>query len=176
MMPVEDKYSVTRNELLDQLAWAMGGRTAEEIVFHDPTTGAENDIEKASSVANKMVTAYGMTAALGAIKIGTHSEEPVYGRYEENKNYSDETAYAIDQQIRILMEGAHNEAYRVLIANREILDALAAALLDKETLLEDELAKIFTNIKKAPLRPVWLSDQKRPASDLPPVPVPKSKV
>ncbi|MDR2538585.1 MAG: ATP-dependent zinc metalloprotease FtsH [Bifidobacteriaceae bacterium] len=175
IMPSEDRYSVTRNQLLDQLAWAMGGRVAEEVVFHDPTTGASNDIEKASEVARKMVTEYGMTAELGAVKIGSHSDEPFYGRYEESKNYSDETAFAIDREIRKLMEKAHDEAYKMINRNREILDKLAAALLEKETLLEDELKEIFQGIKKAPKRPVWLSSKSRPVSDLPPVPLRKPK-
>src|SRR5699024_11404541 len=77
VMPSEDKYSTTRNELLDQLAYAMGGRVAEEIVFHDPTTGAANDIEKATGIARKMVTQYGMSDRVGMVKMGGGSTEPM---------------------------------------------------------------------------------------------------
>ena len=80
VVPEEDKYSVTRNELLDQLAYAMGGRVAEEIVFHDPSTGASNDIEKATSTARKMVTQYGMSERVGAVKLGQGGGEPFLGR------------------------------------------------------------------------------------------------
>ncbi|HAA79842.1 MAG TPA: cell division protein FtsH, partial [Microbacteriaceae bacterium] len=80
VMPLDDKYSITRNELLDQLAYAMGGRVAEEIVFHDPTTGASNDIEKATAIARRMVTEFGMSATIGAVKLGSASGEVFLGR------------------------------------------------------------------------------------------------
>jgi cell division protease FtsH len=175
VMPTEDKYSLTRNELLDRLAWAMGGRVSEEVVFHDPTTGAADDIEKATEIAQNLVTVYGMTEQLGAVKIGSHANEPYYGRYEETKNYSDETAFAIDREVRKLIEHAHDEAYKIIMRNRPILDKLAAELLAKETLLENELTEIFKEVKKAPKRAQWLSSKKRPYSDAPPIPLPAPK-
>ena len=93
VLPDEDKYSQTRSELLDQLAYMMGGRAAEELVFHDPTTGAGNDIEKATNVARAMVTQYGMTERLGAIKLGENNAEPFLGRdMGHQRNYSEEVA------------------------------------------------------------------------------------
>ncbi|HSP53793.1 MAG TPA: ATP-dependent zinc metalloprotease FtsH [Cryobacterium sp.] len=179
VMPVEDRYSVTRNELLDQLAYAMGGRVAEEIIFHDPTTGASNDIEKATSTARKMVTEFGMSSAVGPLKLGQGSGEVFLGRdMGHQRDYSERVAESVDAEVRQLLEDAHDEAYEVLIANRAILDQLAAALLEHETLDQHALAEIFTGIVKLPQRPQWLSSDKRPVSDLPPIamPVPKASI
>ncbi|WP_417564199.1 ATP-dependent zinc metalloprotease FtsH [Microbacterium sp.] len=174
VMPLEDKYSVTRNELQDQLAWAMGGRVAEEIVFHDPTSGASNDIEKATGIARKMVTEFGMTSAIGPVKLGQSSGEVFMGRdMGHGRDFSESMAETVDEQVRALLEQAHNEAYEVLNANREILDKLALALLEKETLDHKEIAEIFTDVTKLPERPQWLSSAERPVSALPPVEVPR---
>ena len=174
VLPLDDKYSVTRNELQDQLTYAMGGRVAEEIVFHDPTTGASNDIEKATGIARKMVTEYGMTTDIGPVKLGGSSGEMFLGRdMGHGRDYSDELAERVDVQVRALIEQAHNEAYRVLNDNRDILDKLALALLEKETLDHNELAEIFKDIRKLPPRPQWLSSSERPVSPLPPVEVPR---
>ncbi len=168
--PIEDKYSITRNELLDRLAYAMGGRVAEEIVFHDPTTGASNDIEKATSIARRMVTEYGMSARLGSVKLGTSQGEPFMGRdLGATRDFSDEIAKAIDEEVRALIEQAHDEAWQVLNTNRDVLDALAAELIDKETLDHNQLAVLFEKIEKLPERPLWLSSDSRPLSDRPPI-------
>ncbi|MFE7845346.1 ATP-dependent zinc metalloprotease FtsH [Microbacterium sp. NPDC057407] len=173
VMPLDDKYSVTRNELQDQLAWAMGGRVAEEIVFHDPTTGASNDIEKATSIARRMVTEYGMTTDVGPVKLGQSSGEVFMGRdMGHGRDFSERIAERVDAQVRGLIEQAHNEAYHVLNENREILDRLALALLEKETLDHLEIAEIFEDVKRLPPRPQWLSSEQRPVSVLPPVQVP----
>ncbi|CAN5349438.1 ATP-dependent zinc metalloprotease FtsH [soil metagenome] len=176
VLPLEDKYSVTRNELLDQLAYAMGGRVAEEIVFHDPTTGASNDIEKATAIARKMVTEYGMSARVGSVKLGLTAGEPFLGRdMGASRDYSDNIAETIDEEVRALIDQAHDEAWQVLNKNRDILDGLATELLAKETLDHVQLAKIFEKVKKLPERPQWLSSDTRPLSNRPPVAVP-SKV
>ncbi|CAN5313831.1 ATP-dependent zinc metalloprotease FtsH [soil metagenome] len=170
VLPLEDKYSVTRNELLDQLAYAMGGRVAEEIVFHDPTTGASNDIEKATAIARKMVTEYGMSATIGAIKLGAGSGEVFLGRdVGHQRDYSEELAERIDAEVRVLIEQAHDEAWQVLNTNRDILDKLARELIEKETLDHIELAALFTEVQRLPERPLWLSSERRPLSDLPPI-------
>lgn len=174
VLPLDDKYSVTRNELQDQLTYAMGGRVAEEIVFHDPTTGASNDIEKATGIARKMVTEYGMTTDVGPVKLGSSSGEVFMGRdMGHGRDFSERIAERVDAQVRGLIEQAHNEAYEVLNANREVLDRLALALLEKETLDHIELAEIFKDIQKLPPRPQWLSSSERPVSTLPPVEVPR---
>jgi len=173
VMPVEDRYSVSRNELLDQLAYAMGGRVAEEVVFHDPTTGASNDIEKATSTARKMVTEFGMSANIGSVKLGSGSGDMWLGRdMGSQRDYSERVSEQVDDEVRALIENAHNEAWQVLNENRDILDRLATALLEKETLDQHELAEIFTDVKKLPERPQWLSSDKRPVSALPAVAMP----
>ncbi|PJJ65595.1 ATP-dependent zinc metalloprotease FtsH [Compostimonas suwonensis] len=173
VLPLEDKYSITRNELLDQLSYAMGGRVAEEVVFHDPTTGASNDIEKATSIARKMVTEYGMSANVGAVKLGQSSGEMFLGRdMGHQRDYSEQIAERVDAEVRLLIEQAHDEAWQVINDNRDILDRLATELLEKETLDHDQLAEIFKDVKKLPERPQWLSSSSRPISDLPPVVVP----
>ncbi|GLJ80550.1 ATP-dependent zinc metalloprotease FtsH [Microbacterium imperiale] len=176
VLPLEDKYSVTRNELQDQLTYAMGGRVAEEVVFHDPTTGASNDIEKATGIARKMVTEYGMTTEVGPVKLGSSSGEVFMGRdMGHGRDFSERIAERVDAEVRLLIEQAHNEAYEVINANRDILDKLALALLEEETLDHLQLAEIFKDIKKLPPRPQWLSSQDRPVSSLPPIDVPKRR-
>ncbi|MFC8682170.1 ATP-dependent zinc metalloprotease FtsH [Microbacterium ureisolvens] len=176
VLPLDDKYSVTRNELQDQLTYAMGGRVAEEIVFHDPTTGASNDIEKATNIARKMVTEYGMTGDIGPVKLGQSSGEVFMGRdMGHGRDFSERIAERVDRQVRDLIEQAHNEAYEVINANREVLDKLALALLEKETLDHLELAEIFKDVKRLPPRPQWLSSEQRPPSTLPPVDVPQRR-
>ncbi|GGM19417.1 ATP-dependent zinc metalloprotease FtsH [Promicromonospora citrea] len=174
VMPMEDKYSTTRNELLDQLAYAMGGRVAEEIVFHDPTTGASNDIEKASAIARKMVTEYGMSEKVGAIKLGTSGGEPFLGRdYGHERDYSEAVAGTIDAEVRKLVEAAHDEAWEVLTQHRDVLDDLVLRLLDKETLNQKELEEVFRPVEKRPARDVWLSSEQRTVHTRGPVLTPK---
>ena len=177
VLPLDDKYSVTRNELLDQLTYAMGGRVAEEIVFHDPTTGASNDIEKATAIARRMVTEYGMSADLGAVKLGQASGEVFLGRdMGHQRDYSDAVAQSVDTEVRALIDHAHTEAWTVLMKNRGILDRLATELLEKETLDHNQLAALFKGVKKLPERAVWLSSSERPPSKKGPVSVPQKKV
>jgi cell division protease FtsH len=170
VMPTEDKYSTTRNELLDQLAYAMGGRVAEELVFHDPTTGAANDIEKATGLARKMVTQYGMSQRVGALKLGQSSGEVFLGRdVGHQRDYSEDVAGLVDDEVRKLIEAAHDEAWEILVEHRAVLDELVLALLERETLNQNELAEVFTGVVKRPPRPVWLSSVHRAVSDVPPV-------
>jgi cell division protease FtsH len=170
VMPVDDKYSTTRNEILDQLAYALGGRVAEEIVFHEPTTGASNDIEKATGLARKMITEYGMSEAIGAIKLGQSTGEVFLGRdMGHQRDYSEEVAGIVDKEVRKLIESAHDEAYAALNDNRDVLDRLVLELLERETLNQHELAEIFGSLRKRPERPTWLSSQDRQVSDRPPV-------
>jgi len=177
VLPLDDKYSVTRNELLDQLTYAMGGRVAEEIVFHDPTTGASNDIEKATAIARRMVTEYGMSADIGAVKLGQASGEVFLGRdMGHQRDYSDSVAQAVDTEVRNFIDRAHTEAWKVLMDNRAILDRLATELLEKETLDHHQLATIFEGVKQLPERPLWLSSGDRPPSKKGPVSVPRRKV
>ena len=170
VLPDEDRYATTRNEMLDQLAYSLGGRAAEELIFHDPTTGAGNDIEKATNLARAMVTQYGMTEKLGAIKLGASSSEPFLGRdYGHQRDYSEEVAGIVDDEIRKMIQNAHQEAYDVLVANRDILDELVLALLEKETLLKDEIDLLFAKVIKVESRPPWTGSSLRIPSAKPPV-------
>ena len=170
ILPDEDRYATTRNQMLDQLAYSLGGRAAEELIFHDPTTGASNDIEKATNLARAMVTQYGMTERIGAIKLGASEGEPFLGRsYGHQRDYSEEVAGIVDNEIRALIENAHQEAYEVLVANREILDDLVEVLLEKETLLKDEIELIFKKVRLVSRRPAWTGSNLRKPSNQPPV-------
>jgi len=174
VLPDEDKYSTTRNQMLDQLAYTMGGRAAEELVFHDPTTGASNDIEKATALARAMVTQYGMTEKLGAIKFGTSDSAPFLGRdYGHQRDYSEDIASAVDQEIRNLIEGAHQEAYEILVENRSILDSLVEELMERETLHKEEIEVIFKRVAARPKRPAWTGSADRVPSKIPPVEIKK---
>ncbi len=170
VLPEEDKYSTTRNEMLDQLAYMLGGRVAEELVFHDPTTGAANDIEKATAVARAMVMQYGMSARIGAIRLGQEQGEIFLGRDMGHiRDYSEGIAEVVDEEVRRLIESAHDEAWQILVENRDVLDHLVLELLEHETLDKAAVAQIFVPVRKQPEREVWLSSSHRPVSDLPPV-------
>ena len=175
VLPDEDKYSNTRNQMLDQLAYMLGGRAAEELVFHDPTTGASNDIEKATQVARAMVTQFGMNEKLGAIKYGSTGQDVFLGRdLMHQKDYSEAIAAVIDEEIRSLIENAHLEAFKILENNRAVLDDLVLALLEKETLNKEEIAEIFSKLKLHPARPAWTGSTKRKPSSKPPVKLEKT--
>ena len=173
VLPESEKYSTTRSEMLDQLAYMLGGRAAEEMVFHDPTTGASNDIEKATAVARKMVMEYGMTERLGAIKYGQAAGEPFMGRdMGHQRDFSEDVAAAIDEEVRSFIDFAHHEAYEILVANRKVLDALVVELMEKETLDREEIARIFEPLKRKADRPAWTGSARRKPSRRPPVNVP----
>ncbi len=175
VLPDEDKYSQTRSEMLDKLAYMLGGRAAEEMVFHDPTTGAGNDIEKATNLARAMVTQFGMTERLGAIKLGESNSEPFLGRdLGHQRNYSEDVAAKVDEETKKLLATAHQEAFDILEENREVLDQLVLELLDKETLDKQEVARVFEPLKRRPTRPAWTGSPDRLPSALPPVEIPEA--
>jgi cell division protease FtsH len=152
----------------------MGGRAAEEMVFHDPTTGAGNDIDKATAVARAMVTQYGMTERLGAIKLGDNNPEPFLGRdFGHSRNYSEEVAAAVDEETKKLLATAHQEAFDILEENRDVLDNLVLELMDKETLDKEQVATIFLALRKRPPRPAWTGSPDRNPSEIPPVEIPQ---
>ena len=166
VLPEQDKYSTTRSQMLNQLAYMLGGRAAEELIFHDPTTGASNDIEKATALARAMVMQYGMTERLGAIRYGQEQGEVFLGRDMGHvRDYSEEVAAAIDEEVRAFIEAAHQEAYEVLVANRDVLDALVLELLDKETLDKQQIEDIFAALRLREPRPAWTGSARR-APDL----------
>ncbi|MBI1376555.1 MAG: ATP-dependent zinc metalloprotease FtsH [Frankiales bacterium] len=174
VLPDQDKFSTTRAEMLDQLAYMLGGRAAEELVFHDPTTGASNDIEKATAVARAMVTQYGMTERLGAIRYGQEQGEVFMGRdFGHTRDYSEDVAAAIDQEVRAFIDTAHHEAFEILVDNRDVLDALVVELLEKETLDKADVARIFEPLRRRPERPAWTGSARRSPSERGPVMTPK---
>ena len=176
VMPDDDKYSHTRGELLDQMAYMMGGRAAEEMIFHDPTTGAQNDIEKATKVARAMVTQYGMSERVGAVQLGGGDSEPFMGMRgaQPSKDFSEASAAIIDEEVAKLINAAHQEAYDVLVENREVLDELVRQLFAKETLNKAEVAEVFKDLKRRDKRPAWTGSELRIPSTIPPVEVPMS--
>jgi cell division protease FtsH len=148
-LPTEDKYLMRRSELVDQLAMLLGGRTAEELIFVDPTTGAANDIEKATEIARKMVMEYGMSDRLGPMQYGQANGEVFLGRdYSRQQDYSDEVASFIDAEVRKLISQAHEEARQILSAHREALDRMAKTLMERETIDAEEVAEVLADVPK----------------------------
>ncbi|WP_421843733.1 ATP-dependent zinc metalloprotease FtsH [Mycobacterium sp.] len=172
-VPEEDKSLRTRSEMIAQLVFAMGGRAAEELVFREPTTGAVSDIEQATKVARSMVTEFGMSSKLGAVKYGTEHGDPFLGRTMGTQpDYSHEVAREIDEEVRKLIEAAHTEAWEILTEYREVLDALAGELLEKETLHRPELEGIFAGVEKRPRLTMFDDFGGRIPSDKPPIKTP----
>ncbi|HYQ36833.1 MAG TPA: AAA family ATPase, partial [Mycobacterium sp.] len=172
-VPEEDKGLRTRSEMIAQLVFAMGGRAAEELVFREPTTGAVSDIDQATKVARAMVTEFGMSSKLGAVKYGTEHGDPFLGRTMGTQaDYSHEVARDIDDEVRKLIEAAHTEAWEILSEYRDVLDTLAGQLLEKETLHRAELEGIFAGVQKRPRLTMFDDFGGRIPSDKPPIKTP----
>ncbi|MDX1659663.1 MAG: ATP-dependent zinc metalloprotease FtsH, partial [Nitriliruptorales bacterium] len=154
-LPTEDKYLVARGELIDRLAVMLGGRVAEEIKIGDVTTGAGDDIQKATATAKEMVTQYGMSNKLGPMTLGQKDSQPFLGRdLGHQADYSGQIAYMIDQEVRLLIDEAHDEALEILVENDDVLEALAEALLDEETVDGERLEELFAPIRRRESRAV----------------------
>ncbi len=149
-LPEQDKFLMTREQMRDELAMLMGGRVAEEVVAGDVTTGAANDIERATKVARQMVTEYGMSDTIGPRTLGQKQGGEVFlGRdWGSTPDYSDAVAFEIDQEVRLLIDEAHDVALDILVENRQKLDALAAVLLEKETLDREAVEQFFRDVEK----------------------------
>jgi cell division protease FtsH len=149
-LPTEDKYTQTRSALRDQLAMLLGGRTAEEIIFNEITTGASNDIERATGIARSMVTEFGMSELLGPQQLGEKNGEVFMGRdFGRTPNYSAEVAGQIDNEIRKFIDTAHATAYEIITTHRDVLDRFAKSLMEKETLDKHDIAELFKDL------PTW---------------------
>ena len=147
-MPNEEKYLTTRQEFFDNIASFLGGRVAEQIVFNESTTGASNDLDRATDMARSMVTEYGMSPRLGTLKIGNRQDNPFLGRSgPEERNYSEEVARAIDEEIRAIMDSCYETAQQILTENRELMDRIAAVLLEKESIERDEFLALMQGAK-----------------------------
>ena len=148
-LPEKEKYLSSKAELKDRLAMLMGGRVAEELIFKDPTTGASNDIEKATDIARRMVMEFGMSEKLGPMLFGKGSNEVFLGRdYGRQQDYSDEVASSIDSEVKIFLNDAHNIAGKILKKFNKQMDAMVKVLLEKETINREEVSRIFKSIKK----------------------------
>ena len=148
-LPEREKYLSSKAELKDRLAMLMGGRVAEELVFKDPTTGASNDIEKATEIARRMVMEFGMSDKLGPMLFGKGSNEVFLGRdYGRQQDYSDEVASSIDDEVKILLNDAHTIAGKILKKFKKQMDAMVEVLMEKETIDREEVSRIFKSIKK----------------------------
>ncbi len=180
-LPMEDKYSHRKNELLDMLVMTMGGRVAEEIAFGDVTTGARNDIKQATTVARKMVCEWGMSDKMGMVEYGEHDDYVFLGKeISKNRNYSEATAQEIDSEVHALCENAHRLAKELLLKHRQTLETIAKALLEYETLDGSHIREIMVHgsiqnpptsthqpppVKPPPLKPRSVS---KPEEEMPP--------
>ena len=146
-LPIEDRYLTSRSQIKDMLATLLGGQTAEELVFNEMTTGAQNDIERATKLAQAMVTNFGMSEKLGPRTFG-HKEEMVFlGReISEQRDYSDETAKQIDDEVHDIIQEAHETAKRILTENKPKLVLIAERLVAQETLEDKDLEALFSEI------------------------------
>ena len=173
----EDRYTHSRAQLRAQLAATLGGRSAEELVFGEITTGAADDIEKCTEIAKAMVTQYGMSGGLGPRKFGQEQGEVFLGRdFAHNRDYSDDIAAQIDAEINDLIEHAHQEALAILVTHRATLDALANALIERETVDDADLAELFQGIDPWKGRDVPAAASEDSGSEPPPAPIPVEPV
>ena len=170
VVPTQDRNYQSRNELLDRLAYAMGGYAVEESIFHDVTTGPSSDLQNATKIARTMVMQLGMSDSVGQVALSGDQDEVFVGMQQgQAPRFSAETASLIDQEVRELLDTALDEAWSVIVDNRHVLDRLVEELLERETLNEHELAEIFRDVKKQPPREVWFSSAERPALAAPSV-------
>jgi cell division protease FtsH len=159
-LPTEDKYLISRSELIDRLAVMLGGRVAEELKIGDITTGAGDDIKKATATAKQMVTQYGMSDILGPITLGHADAQPFMGREMGGApDYSGQVAAQIDAEVRKLLDEAHDEALEILVENDHVLEALAAKLLEVETVDGELMAEVFSPVEKRPTRALAAPDE-----------------
>ena len=148
-LPDSEKYLTSKAELKDRLAMLMGGRVAEELIFADPTTGASNDIEKATEIARRMVMEFGMSEKLGPMLYGKGTNEVFLGRdYGRQQDYSDEVASSIDEEVKNLLSDAHIIAGKILGKFKKQMEDMVKVLMEKETIDREEVARIFNKIKK----------------------------
>src|SRR5574341_1644249 len=152
--PPEDKYTYTRTELLDRITAALGGRVSEELVFNEITTGAQNDFEQATDLARRMVTEFGMSDKLGPLSLGKRHGPVFLGRdLVETRNYSEEIAYEIDKEVRRIIDECYDRARTIITDNRDKLDRVAKALLERESLEGDDLERVLAGEALAPESP-----------------------
>ncbi|MFN2389532.1 MAG: ATP-dependent zinc metalloprotease FtsH [Actinomycetota bacterium] len=167
-LPTEDRFLVTRSELIDELAMLLGGRVAEEVVFDEPTTGAQDDIQRCTRIAKQMVTEFGMSQ-LGPLALGHNESQPFLGRdFGHVQDYSENVASKIDHEVTRLVEEAHDEAREIVTKYRDKLDLMVERLLEKESLEKEEVAEILAEVaKQSPSNPVERTRRRRELEDGP---------
>ncbi len=170
MLPKEDRYYATKSELLDQLKTLLGGRVAEALILSEISTGAQNDLERATELVRKMITEYGMSEVLGPITFGRRQDQQVFlGRdIARDRNYSEEVAYSIDKEVRRLIEDAYAKTEEMLTNNLDKLHLVAAALIERETLEGEELRQLLDNGK--------IEDKPAPPAEEPPTVAPTNAI
>ena len=144
-LPEEDRFLMSKSELMNRIAILLSGRVSEEIVFNDVTSGAANDLERATQTARQMVTQLGMSDKLGLVKLGNKREEIFLGRdISEDRNYSEEIAFAIDKEVKAIIDSCYETAKEILTEHRDLLDKIAGVLLEREVLDAEEFAKLMS--------------------------------
>ena len=150
MLPKEEKFLATKNELLDKISGYLGGRVSEEFIFNEVTTGASNDFEKATKIARAMVTEYGMSE-LGPIQLEEGESSVFLGRdYNKIKNFSSQVAYQIDEEVRKIISEQYEITKKIIKDNKDLLDLIANKLIDQETLTKEEIDELVSNYKNKP--------------------------
>jgi cell division protease FtsH len=149
-LPTEDRYLQSKSEFEDKIAGMLGGNAAEKLIFGDTTTGSSNDIEKATSLARRMVTEFGMSEKLGPLAFGKRDELVFLGReIGEQRNYSDDVARQIDEEVRAIIDRAYSRAVDVLTTYKDRLVELAERLVAEETIDQEEFEKMFADLPDA---------------------------
>jgi cell division protease FtsH len=182
-LPTEDRYLTTRTALMHQMGMTLGGRAAEEIVFHEVTTGAANDLEKVTSTSKSMIMKFGMSEKLGPRVLGRGHDQPFLGRdYGAEADYSEEIAREIDDEIRRVIEEAHELALAVLREHMEQLHRISQILIERETIDKDQFERllagedegtVFPEVEPAPEAPVPADEPRRERQPRPrPFPLP----
>jgi cell division protease FtsH len=165
-LPTEDRYLQSKTEFEDKIAGLLGGNVAERLVFGDTTTGASNDIEKATDLARRMVTEFGMSDRLGPLSFGKRDELVFLGReIGEQRNYSDSVATQIDEEVRAIIDRGYERATEVLTTHRDRLDRLAEKLIAEETVDSEEFEKLFDDLPPHPGRHAGIPRVIAPGTD-----------
>ncbi len=150
-LPTEDQFLLSKSQMLDRMTSALGGRAAEKIVFNEVWTGAQNDLEKVTDMARRMICEFGMSEKLGPIQLGKRSGPVFLGRdFNEERNYSEEIAAKIDGEVRRVVDGCFDQAIELLTENRAVMDRIVNVLLEKETLSAEELDRIINGEPEPP--------------------------
>ena len=167
-LPVEDRYSLTRDQIRAQIKHAMGGRAAEELVLGYLSTGASNDLKQATELAHKMVCQYGMSEAIGPVSLSDDDRDVFLGRdFVSRKDYSEAKAEQVDAEIARILSTLYDEAKQILVENRDLLERISESLLERETLEGAELNLLKEGKTLPPLPPLVTAEKTDPPSEKP---------